>query len=158
MSSGRTALTRANLSPGAFGRHLIGGDPSAPVVVLAAFVTMGVITALDLTDGHLGFAFSLGFVLVVMTAPLAIRLRSIVVTGVLPPPLLIVTLVAVVLIDPAAVAVQGVTAEHGTAARAVAATLDHGLTLIVGHGLALAMIVVRNAWASRARALVVQPA
>jgi hypothetical protein len=123
-----------------------------------AFVAMAGVAWLDLTDGSIGPAFSVGFVLVVLTAPLAIELRSIVTTGVLPPPLMILTLFAVVLIEPTAVDVPGLAADAGTVGRAIAATLDHGLPLVIGHTLALATIVVRNVWASRARALSYQRA
>ena len=133
-----------------------GRDLTGPAVVILAFAAMAGVAWLDLTDGTIGPALSVGFVLVAVTAPLAVQLRSIVTTGVLPPPLLILTLVGIVLIEPGAVEVEGLAADAGTAARAIAATLDHGLTLVIGHALALATIVVRNVWASRARALKLQ--
>ena len=34
-----------------------------------------------------------------------------------------------------------------------AAVLDHGLTLVIGHGLALAAIVLRTTWGAKARTL-----
>ena len=85
-------------------------------------------------------------------------LRSIVTTGVLPPVLLIVTLFGVVLIEPGAIESPGLAAEAGAVTRTIATTLDHGLTLVVGHALALTMIVLRNVWAARARALSFQRA
>jgi hypothetical protein len=89
---------------------------------------------------------------------MAVDLRSIVTTGVLPPPLLILTLFGVVVINPGAVDVPGLAADAGTLTRTIATTLDHGVALVVGHALALAMIVLRNVWASRARALSLQRA
>lgn len=136
----------------------MGRDLTGPAVVALAFVAMATVAWLDLTDGKLGPAFSVGFVLVVMTAPFAVDLRSIVTTGVLPPPLLILSLLGVVLIEPAAIEFDGLAADAGVAARAIATTLDHGLTLVIGHSLALAMIVLRNVWAARARALTLQRA
>ncbi len=123
-----------------------------------AFVAMAAVVWLDLTDGTLGSAFTAGFILVALTAPMAVDLRSIVSTGVLPPPLLILTLFGVVLIEPGAIEVAGLAADTGAVTRTIAATLDHGVALVIGHALALAMIVVRNVWASRARALSFQRA
>ncbi|MFL6088548.1 MAG: DUF6542 domain-containing protein [Aeromicrobium sp.] len=135
-----------------------GRDLTGRAVVALAFIAMGAITWLDLTDGKLGPAFSVGFVLVVLTAPFAIDLRSIVATGVLPPPLLIVMLFGVALLKPTAIDVDGLAADAGTMGRAIAAILDHGLTLVIGHALALVMIVLRNVWAARARTLTLQRA
>lgn len=128
-------------------------DVSARNVVAAAVVAMALVCALDLTDGRLGAAFAVGFVLIVITVPMAIELRSVVVAGVLPPALLIAALWAVVLIEPSAVAVHGLPKDAGTMARILAAILDHGLTLVIGHGLALATIVLRTTWGAKARAL-----
>lgn len=133
-------------------------DLSGAAVVVLAFVAMTAIIWLDLTDGKLGPAFSVGFILAAVTAPMAVNLRSIVSTGVLPPPLLILTLFGVSLIEPSAVEVPGLAADAGAITRTIATTLDHGVTLVIGHALALTMIVVRNVWASRARALSLQRA
>jgi hypothetical protein len=135
-----------------------GRDLTGPAVVTMAFLAMAGVAWLDLTDGAIGPAFSIGFILVVVTAPLAVELRSIVSTGVLPPPLLILTLLGIALVDPKAVAVTGLATDAGVVARTIAATLDHGLTLVIGHSLALATIVLRNVWAARARALSLQRA
>ena len=123
-----------------------------------AFVAMAAVIWLDLTDDTLGPAFTVGFILVALTAPMAVDLRSIVSTGVLPPPLLILTLFGVALIEPAAIESPGLAADAGAITRTIAATLDHGVALVIGHALALTMIVVRNVWASRARALSLQRA
>ena len=76
-----------------------------------------------------------------------------VVAGVLPPILLIAALFTVVLINPSAVTAAGVATNAGAFSRTLAAVLDHGLTLVIGHGLALAAIVLRTAWGAKARAL-----
>ena len=123
-----------------------------------AFVAMAAVIWLDLTDGVLGAAFSVGFVLVALTAPMAVDLRSIVTTGVLPPALLILTLFCVAVAEPGAIAVPGLAADAGAVTRTIATTLDHGVALVIGHALALTMIVVRNVWASHARALSLQRA
>ena len=123
-----------------------------------AFVAMAGVVWLDLTDGTLGPAFTVGFILIALTAPMAVDLRSIVSTGVLPPALLILTLFGVVLIEPGAIEVPGLAADAGAITRTIAATLDHGVALVIGHALALTMIVMRNVWASRAQALSLQRA
>ena len=101
------------------------------------------VTGLDLLDGRLGFLFSLGFVLVVLTAPFSVDVRSLLTTGVMPPVLLIAALWVVALLAPQAIAVDGLPADAGTLARTLAAVIDHGVTLVVGHVLALAAIVAR---------------
>jgi hypothetical protein len=119
-------------------------------VVALAFLALGLVAWLDLTDGSLGIAFSVGFVLTVLTAPMAVGQRSLVTTGVLPPILLIVTLFAVVIMSPQAVTTQGLESDSGTFARTIAATLDHGLPLVIGHALALAGIALRSVWGVKA--------
>ena len=133
-------------------------DLSGAAVVVLAFLAMAAIVWLDLTDGKLGPAFTVGFILVALTAPMAVDLRSIVTAGVLPPPLLILTLFGVVLIEPGAIEVPGLAADAGAITRTIGTTLDHGVALVIGHALALTMIVLRNVWASRARALSLQRA
>lgn len=140
------------------GKGPSGQDLSASAVVTMAFVAMAGVVWLDLTDDKLGSAFAVGFVLIALTAPMAVDLRSVVATGVLPPVLLIATLFGVVLLDPSAIDVPGLAADAGVVTRTIATTLDHGLALVIGHTLALTMIVVRNVWASRARALRLQRA
>jgi hypothetical protein len=135
-----------------------GRDLNGTAVVVMAFLAMAAIAWLDLTDGTLGLAFTVGFILVAVTAPMAVDLRSIVSTGVLPPPLLILTLFGVVLIEPGAIEVPGLAVDAGAITRTIGTTLDHGVTLVIGHSLALTTIVLRNVWASRARALSLQRA
>ncbi len=108
-----------------------------------AVASLTAITALDLIDGRLGFLFTLGFVLAVVTAPFSVDARSLLPTGVMPPVLLIVALWNVALFFPDAIVVDGLHADAGTFARTLAAVIDHGITLVVGHVLALAGIVAR---------------
>ena len=122
-------------------------DLSARQAVLAACFALGAITAVDLTDGRLGILFSLGFVLVVVTAPWSVDVRSLLTTGVMPPVLLIATLLAVSLHFPHAIVIEGLPADAGVLARTIAAVVDHGVTLVVGHVLALVGIAVRVATA-----------
>lgn len=108
-----------------------------------ACVSLAAVTALDVADGRLGFLFSLGFVLAVVTAPLSVDVRSLLTTGVMPPVLLIGSLFAVALFFPDAIVVDGMPGDAGALARTIAAVIDHGITLVVGHVLALVGIAVR---------------
>ena len=104
---------------------------------------MAVVTSMDLANGQLGFPFSLGFVLIVVTLPLAIDVRELFPAGVLPPLLLLGTLLVVCIIRPEAISVDGLAADAGLFTRYLASVIDHGLTLAVGHVLAIAVIVWR---------------
>jgi len=126
-------------SPGRLARR----DLTAQGGVALAVVSLAAVTALDLLDGHLGFLFSLGFVLAVVTAPLSVDVRALLATGVMPPVLLIVALWAVAMFAPDSIVVDGLPTDAGTVARTIAAVIDHGITLVVGHVLALAAIVAR---------------
>lgn len=128
-------------SPAGLARH----DLSAQQAIAVACFSLAAVTAVDLTDGRLGFLFSLGFVLAVVTAPLSVDLRSLLPTGVMPPVLLIGALWVISLFFPHAIVVDGLPADAGALARTIAAVIDHGITLVVGHVLALAGIVVRVA-------------
>ena len=85
--------------------------------------------------------------LAVLTAPLSVDVRSLLPTGVMPPVLLIGSLWIIALFFPDAIVVDGLPADAGALARTIAAVIDHGITLVVGHVLALAGIVVRVATA-----------
>jgi uncharacterized protein DUF6542 len=122
-------------------------DLSAGQAVALACGALAAVTAVDLADGRLGFLFSLGFVLAVATAPLSVDVRSLLTTGVMPPVLLVGALVVVAVVAPDAIVVDGLAADAGSLARALAAVVDHGITLVVGHVLALAGIGVRVALA-----------
>jgi hypothetical protein len=136
--SSRTARTSVGLA-----RY----DLSAQQAVAVACLSLAAVTALDLADGRLGFLFSLGFVLAVITAPLCVDVRSLLITGVMPPVLLIVSLWAIALFFPDAIVVDGLPADAGALTRTIAGVIDHGITLVVGHVLAMVGIVARVATA-----------
>lgn len=118
-------------------------DLTAQRAIVSACIAMAAILLLDLADGRLGLLFSIGFVLVVVTAPLAVDLGSLLPTGVLPPVLLICSLFAVCLFQPSALELDGVAKDASTLARLIATTIDHGLTLAIGYALALGIIALR---------------
>ncbi|MEJ7633929.1 MAG: DUF6542 domain-containing protein [Aeromicrobium sp.] len=130
------AVTR---SPSAMARR----DLGARQAIVAACVAMAAVTGLDLMDGRLGLLFSLGFILIAVTAPLAVDVRSLFPTGVLPPALLIGSLLLVCMFASSAIQVDGLAKDAGLVARFIAAVIDHGLTLVIGHGLALGIIALR---------------
>lgn len=109
---------------------------------LACLALAGVV-ALDLLDGRLGVLFSIGFVLVAATMPLAVDVRQLLPSGVLPPVLLVSAIGVVCLLAPDAVVVEGMPADVGWAGHTLAGTVDHGITLLVGHGLAITAVVSR---------------
>lgn len=128
-------------SPARLARH----DLSSRQVLWAAFGVMALVTALDLVDGALGAPFSVGFVLVVLTAPLAVERGGLFPTGLLPPVLLVVALVVVAVVAPEAISPDGLPTDVTRAGRVLAGTIDHGVTLVVGHVLALLAVGLRLA-------------
>lgn len=120
-------------------------DLTSRQVLWGAFAVMALVTALDLVDGSLGAPFSVGFVLIVLTAPLAVENGSLFPTGLMPPILLVVALIVVAIVSPDAIAPDGMPTDTGRAGRVLAGTIDHGVTLVVGHVLALLAIGLRFA-------------
>lgn len=119
-------------------------DLNARQAILVAGIAMAALTGLDVADnGRLGFIFSLGFVLIVVTVALGVDLDSLFQAGVFPPMLLIATLGIVALFWPDAIQINGLAEDAGFIGRLIAATIDHGKTLVVGHGLALGIIGLR---------------
>lgn len=130
-------------------RTAAGRDLTARQAIIGACIAMTLITAIDLADGSLDLLFSVGFVLIVITVPLAVDMRGLFPAGVLPPLLLIVALLAVCVVAPSAIQVDGMAKDASTVARLIASTLDHGLTLLVGQVIALALIALRLVTAPR---------
>lgn len=118
-------------------------EPTARLAIIVSALAMLVIVLLDLMDGRLGPLYSVGFVLIVVTPPMSVGVRQLFATGVLPSVLLVVSLLLVCLVDPSAIRVGGLEQDAGAFTRLVAATLDHGITLLVGNGIALAIIAWR---------------
>ena len=118
-------------------------DPSARQAITAACVAMAVVIGLDLMDGRLGPLFSVGFILIAVTVPLAVDVRSLFPAGVLPPALLIGSLLLVSMVASSAIQVDGLAKDAGTFVRLIAAVIDRGLTLVIGHGVALGIIALR---------------
>lgn len=124
-------------------RRLASHDLTARGTITAAVVAMAAVIVLDLVDGRIGFLFSLGFTLTVLTLPLAINRRDLLPAIILPPVLLLVSLLAVCVLRPESISVDGMADDPGLIGRYIASIVDHGLTLAVGHALAIAVIVWR---------------
>lgn len=118
-------------------------DLNARQAIVYACAAMAILTGLDLIDGRVGFLFSLGFMLIVVTVALAVDLDSLFQAGVFPPMLLIGSLGIVAMLWSDAIQVNGLAADAGYVARLIATTIDHGKTLVLGHGLALGLVVLR---------------
>ena len=124
-------------------RRLAGHDLTARQAVMLAVVALVVVTALDLTDHRLGLPFSLGFVLVVATVPIAVRADGFFVAGVLPPVLFAVAMLAVSAFFGSALVLDGTPEHVGILGRALSGTIAFGVPLLIGHALALVVIVLR---------------
>jgi hypothetical protein len=122
---------------------LAGRDLTARGAVWLACVSLALVTLLDLTDGRLGILFSVGFVLAAVSAPMGVEMRGLLPTGVLPPLLMVGALTAVAVVNADALVVTGLSPDVGAFGRLVAAVIDHGVVLVIGHGLALVAIVAR---------------
>lgn len=120
-----------------------GHDLSARQAIRFAIIAMIALTGLDLADGRLGFLFSLSFVLIVVTVAMAVNLESLFQAGVFPPTLMIGALAVVSMFWADAIQVNGLADDAGFIGRFIASTIDHGKTLVVGHGLALGIIALR---------------
>jgi len=126
-------------TPVAFSRR----DLSARGVVVLAGLAMAAVIILDLLDGRLGLVFSLGFVLVVATAPLSVVDGSLFTTAVLPPVLLVVTLGVVAIVAQQAIQVDGLPDSAGAMGTLMGGVIDRGVVLLVGEALALLAIGLR---------------
>ena len=117
------------------------GRKPGPLVVLSAVLMVLVVVLLDLLAfSDLTVLSDVGFVLVCAAAALAVRPREFFVVGVLPPLLMagIVTLLALLARDAVAEPTDGL----GQAL--VTGLAHHASALIVGYGLTLALLALRQ--------------
>lgn len=118
-------------------------DLTPRATVLCSVLALAAITWLDLIDGRLGFAYSLGFAMVVLSAAAAVQERGFFMTGVLPPALLVGSLFVIAALTPDAIVIGGLPESTGLLGLTLAATIDHAIVLLIGHALAMAMILGR---------------
>lgn len=141
---GRTSVLDMAVSVASAPAGLARRDLRAGQAIGLACAALAFVTALDVvTDGRLGLVFSVGFVLTVATIPLAVDVRSLLPAGVLPPILLVVAIGTVTALAPGAVRVEGLPADTGWFGHTLTGVVDHGVQLLIGHGVALLLVVVR---------------
>lgn len=105
---------------------------------------MGAIALLDVAfDGKLGTLFSVGFILIAVTTPLSVDVRSLFAPGILPPLLMIGSILLFAIFAPSVIPADGLAASAGTIERLIAGVIDQATALVVGHLLALAVIALR---------------
>ncbi|MGZ5371328.1 DUF6542 domain-containing protein [Aeromicrobium sp.] len=132
--------TSAARSPAALTRH----DLGAGQAVVFACIAMASIALLDLLgDGKLGVLFSVGFILVAVTTPLSVEVRALFAPGILPPLLMIGSILVLAIVSPSAIPAEGLADSAGTLQRLIAGVIDQATALVVGHLLALGVIAVR---------------
>lgn len=136
--------TTAARSPVALARH----DLGAGQAVVFACIAMASIALLDVVgDGRLGMLFSVGFILVAVTTPLSVDVRALFAPGILPPLLMIGSILAFAIVAPSAIPAEGLAGSAGTLQRLIAGVIDQATALVIGHLLALGVIALRIATA-----------
>jgi len=126
--SGNRTLWEEGRTPGRLVAY--GAVAAALVVVLLSLVGAD----------RVGLFYDLTFVLVSVTAALAIRPTEFFVAGVLPPLLMAGTMLALAIIDRSAVA----DSDDGLVQAVVSGLAHHATSLVVGYGLALAVLALRQ--------------
>lgn len=140
MNMSTSTVKMAGHSPAALARR----DLSARQAITAAGTVMAAVTLLDvIIDGKIGLLFSIGFVLISVTTPLSVDARSLFGPGILPPLLMIASILILSIAVPAAIPADGISATAGTLQRLIAGVIDQATALIIGHLLALGTIGLR---------------
>ncbi len=117
-------------------------DLNPRLAITAAIAAMAGVIALDLmTDGQLGLLWSTSFVLICITVPMSVHVRSLIAAGIFPPLLFVGTICLLAIVAPAAIATG--TAADSFGQRLIVGVIDLAPALVIGHALALAAIVVR---------------
>lgn len=117
-----------------------GRVPGSQVVALSALSVAGV-AALDvLLSGRLSLFFDLTFVVLCLAAALAVRPRDFFSVGVLPPLLMLATVLLLALVARAAVAEEG----DAVVQAVVTGLAHHAGSLVAGHALVLGILAVRH--------------
>ena len=137
-------------SPVSHARHELGplwegNAPGSEVVALSSAVVLTVAAVEVMMVGHLKLFFDLCFVVVCLGAALMVRPRDFFTVGVLPPLLMLGTMVIVALNGPKVIA-----APHDGVVQAVVTGLaHHSLALFAGYAVCLVTLFVRQRTAAR---------
>src|SRR4051812_48744320 len=118
----------------------VGRQPGRLVVCAALGIVATVVILGLLIGGHVGVSFDLAFVLVCVAAALLVRPRDFFSVGVLPPLLLAAVVCVVAAVDRAAVA----RADDAYLQAVVSGLAHHAMALLVGYGLTLAVLALRQ--------------
>lgn len=123
--------------------HLARHDLTPRGAILSSVVVLGIITALDLIDGTIGLPFTVGYLLIVATAPLAVQARGLYTLVLMPPVLLVAALSVIAWLAPEALVVPDLPESAGAMKHAVSATAQLGGVLLLGQGLAITAVLLR---------------
>lgn len=130
-------------------------DLSASQAVGAAVIALLAVTMGDVvTDGTIGLLFSTTFVLICVTVPMSVNIRALFVPGVLPPLLLIGTMILVAIVAPQAISDPDLTAADGFGQHLIVGIINQAPALVIGHASALVVIGLRILAAPRRSGLV----
>lgn len=143
MLAGTTSVTTVS------GRRTLweeGRTPALLVVLAVLLLAAAVVWGEVGLTGRLGLWFDVGFVLIVVAAALAVRPRDFFVVGVLPPLVLLATVVALAVVSRTAVA----QASDGPVQAVVSGLAHHAGGLVTGYGLTLAVLALRQVAARNA--------
>ncbi len=117
-----------------------GDAPGTEVAALACAVVLTAAAAEVLLVGHLRLFFDLCFVVVCLGAALMVRPRDFFTVGVLPPLLMLGTMVIVALNGPKVIA----TAHDGVVQAVVTGLAHHSLALFAGYAVCLVTLLARQ--------------
>jgi hypothetical protein len=117
-----------------------GDAPGSEVAALATAVVLSVAAAEVLLVGHLRLFFDLCFVVVCLGAALMVRPRDFFTVGVLPPLLMLGTMVIVALNGPKVIA----TTHDGVVQAVVTGLAHHSLALFAGYAVCLGTLLARQ--------------
>lgn len=117
------------------------GRTPGRLVACAASAAALVVVLLNLVGAdQVGLFYDLSFVVIAVVAALAIRPTEFFVAGVLPPLLMAGTMLALAVVDRSAVADP----DDGLVQAVVSGLAHHATALVVGYGLALAVLALRQ--------------
>jgi hypothetical protein len=116
------------------------GQHPGPLVIRAAVLGLLVVTVASLPFGRIGVAFDVAFVLICLGAALWVRPRDFFSIGVLPPLLLGFVVIVLAVVDRGAVA----RADDPFVQAVVSGLAHHALALVIGYGLTLAVLALRQ--------------
>lgn len=117
------------------GRH-----PGRLVALCAAAAVFVVLVADQLSTGGVSWIYDVSFVLICVAAALAVRPTDMFVVGVLPPLLMLASMVTVALVDRGAVARE----TDGAVQAVVSGLAHHAGALFVGYALTLTVLALRR--------------